>query len=61
MPENSEEVDFSDIKKDVKRKLSNCRIQDAIEEYHSKRFGSFKQEREFWIAIIFRYCRLRNN
>ena len=44
---NSEEVDFSDIKKDVKRKLSNCRIQDAIEEYHSKRFGSFKQEREF--------------
>lgn len=44
---NSEEVDFSDIKKDVKRKLSNCRIQDAIEEYHSKRFGSFKQKREF--------------
>ena len=44
---NSEEVDFSDIKKDVKRKLSNCRTHDAIEEYHSKRFGSFKQEREF--------------
>ena len=44
---NGEGVDFSDIKKDVKRKLSNCRIHDAIEEYHSKRFGSFKQEREF--------------
>ena len=44
---NSEEVDFSYIKKDVKRKLSNCRTHDAIEEYHSKRFGSFKQEREF--------------
>lgn len=44
---NSEEVDFSDIRKDVKSKLSNCRIHDAIEDYHSKRFGSFKQEREF--------------
>ncbi len=41
------EVNFSDIKKDIKRKLSNCRIHDAIEEYHGKRFGSLKQEREF--------------
>ena len=44
---NGEGVNFSDIKKDVKRKLSNYRIHDAIEEYRGKRFGSFKQEREF--------------
>lgn len=44
---NSAEVNFSDIRKDIKSKLSNIRIHDAIEEYHSRRFGSFKQEREF--------------
>lgn len=44
---NSKGVNFSDIKKHVKRELSNCQIHDAIEKYHSKRFGSFKQEREF--------------
>lgn len=45
---NSGSVNFSDIKKHIKRELSNCRTHDAIEEYHSKRFGSFKQKREFF-------------
>lgn len=46
-PKNSGDVNYLDIRKHVSRELSNCRIHDAIEKYHSKRFGSFKQEREF--------------
>lgn len=40
-------MNFSDIRKDVKRKLSKCRTHDAIEEYQRKRFSSLKREREF--------------
>lgn len=44
---NSGTVNFTKIKRHMERELSNCKIHDAIEEYHDKRFGSFKQEREF--------------
>lgn len=44
---NGGKVNFSDIRKDVKRKLSKCRTHDAIEEYQRKRFSSLKREREF--------------
>lgn len=44
---NSGKVNFSNVRKHMNRELSNCQIYDAIEEYHYKRFGSFKQEQEF--------------
>lgn len=44
---NSGDVNYFNIRKHVKGELSNSRMQDAIEEYQSKRFGSFKKEREF--------------
>ena len=40
-------VNIANIKKHLKQELSKFETRDAIEEYHSKRFGSFKQEREF--------------
>lgn len=41
------EVNFAKIKKYIDSKIMNCKVNDAIEEYNSRRFGSLKQEREY--------------
>lgn len=41
------EVDFGKIKKSITFQLKNFKVNDAVEEYNSKRFGSLKQEREY--------------
>lgn len=38
---------FAEIKKYIESKIMQCNVDDAIEEYERRRFGSFKQEREF--------------
>lgn len=43
----NEEVDFAKIKKYIASKIMNCKVNDAVEEYNSMRFKSFKQEREY--------------
>ena len=44
---DNEEVDFAKIKKYIASKIMNCKVNDAVEEYNSRRFGSLKQEREY--------------
>ncbi|MBO5155065.1 MAG: hypothetical protein J6C00_12060 [Eubacterium sp.] len=41
------EVDFAKLKKYITSQLKNFKVDDAVEEYNSKRFGSLKQEREY--------------
>lgn len=41
------EVDFAEIKKYIFSKIMNCKVNDAIEEYNSRRFGSLKQEYKY--------------
>ncbi len=45
---NDSEVDnIAEIKKCINPKIMQCNVANAIEEYERRRFGSFKQEREF--------------
>lgn len=44
---DNEEVDFEKIKKYIASKIMNRKVNDAVEEYNSRRFGSLKQEREY--------------
>ena len=44
---DSKEVNFAKIRKYVDSKTATYKVNDAIEKYLSKRFGSTKQKREF--------------
>lgn len=44
---DSKSVDFTEIKKHVNIKIKQCDINDALEKYNDRRFGSLKQKREF--------------
>ena len=44
---DSEEVNLNKIEKHIDSKLLNYKVNDIVEEYQNKRFGSKKQEREF--------------
>lgn len=44
---NNGKVDFAKIKKYIDSKIKNCKVNDAVEEYISKRFVSLKQKREY--------------
>lgn len=43
----SNEVNFAEIKKYINARLMKCNVDDVIEEYSRRRFGSVKQKREF--------------
>lgn len=44
---DSGEVNFAKIKEYINSKITTGKVNDAIEEYKNRRFGSLKQEREY--------------